>query len=190
MQICTKCYAAKNESEFYKLRPKCKQCSKEETQIWRLKNKERNAQNAMNWAKANPDKVRESNRKVSKKNSAAIVERVRKWTLNNPDKRRATASAWARDNPAKVLAGVVKYRAAKLNATPTWANPICMMLEFYKLAEYYRSKFGGDWDVDHIVPLRGETVCGLHVEFNLQVITSGDNMSKGNRTWPDMWDDC
>lgn len=42
------------------------------------------------------------------------------------------------------------------------------------------------WVVDHIVPIKSQIVCGLHNEFNLQVIPSRDNRAKSNRYWPHM----
>lgn len=65
-----------------------------------------------------------------------------------------------------------KRRVAKLRATAKWAN-----LEAIKAI--YRNCPKG-YHVDHIVPLQGENVCGLHVENNLQYLTRAENIEKGN----------
>lgn len=67
-----------------------------------------------------------------------------------------------------------KRRAAKLNATPKWAD-----LEAIKYIYTVAHKAG--LEVDHIVPLQGKLVCGLHVENNLQLLTRNENTRKGNR---------
>ncbi len=65
-----------------------------------------------------------------------------------------------------------KYKAAKLNATPNWANLIA-------IKEIYRACHTG-YHVDHIVPLQNDLVCGLHCEFNLQHLAASENISKSN----------
>jgi len=65
------------------------------------------------------------------------------------------------------------YRARKISATPKWSN-IKAIRDFYK-------KCPDGYHVDHIVPLRGKNVRGLHVLANLQYLSAYDNTSKGNR---------
>lgn len=66
-----------------------------------------------------------------------------------------------------------KRRAYKLNATISWANEL-------KIKEIYKQCPIG-YQVDHIIPLQGEKVCGLHIEYNLQYLSAKDNQSKNNR---------
>ena len=77
----------------------------------------------------------------------------------------------------------IKRRINKLLATPSWLS-IKQKLEIgelYYLAMELEEETGIKYHVDHIVPLQGNNVCGLHVPWNLQVIPASENLSKGNR---------
>lgn len=71
-----------------------------------------------------------------------------------------------------------KRRAAKLNATPMWADKQAIDFVYYCCS--LLNKKGCDYEVDHIVPLQGNTVCGLHVHNNLQLLRKVDNRKKSN----------
>lgn len=103
----------------------------------------------------------------------------------SPEKEIARKKAWRAANPDKSNAITGRRRATKLNATPVWANKSAIDA-FYETAEGLNMLLGEWHHVDHIVPLKSKIVCGLHVEHNLQVLTMSDNISKGNRHWPDM----
>lgn len=65
------------------------------------------------------------------------------------------------------------------NATPTWANMVEIRDLYHKARE--TSKITGiPHEVDHVVPLQGKNVCGLHVEYNMQVIPASENRTKSN----------
>lgn len=81
--------------------------------------------------------------------------------------------AWQKKNPGKGNARNAKYRATKLRQTPPWSETD-LIREFYvNCPEGYH--------VDHIVPLQGELVSGLHVAYNLQYLPASENLSKSNK---------
>ena len=76
----------------------------------------------------------------------------------------------------------MKRYALKVSACPKWANDAAIDA-IYKRASALR-KEGFDVQVDHVIPLRSEVVCGLHVENNLRIISAFENQSKGNKFDP------
>jgi 5-methylcytosine-specific restriction endonuclease McrA len=146
----------------------CKSCRNIYNKAYYAKNAEKFKAEATKWAEENPDKV------------AARKER---YYAANREKILARQATYAAANLDKVRAKAGKRRARRLQATPVWADK-SKIDEFYFAANFL-GMVTGEWHhVDHIVPLNGKTVCGLHNEFNLQVLTGAENMKKGNRTWP------
>lgn len=82
-------------------------------------------------------------------------------------------------NPAADNARVMLRHASKLQRTPTWAD-LKKIQEVYKVAKQMQRDFGVKMAVDHVIPLRGEAVSGLHVHENLRVLPFVENCKKYN----------
>lgn len=116
-----------------------------------------------------------------------VFENVAKWRKRNPlwyekDRERYCRNAmkWAKGNRAKRQMADAKRRAIRVNATPNWADNDAI-LDIYQEAQRLTEETGIPHHVDHIIPLQGENVCGLHVENNLRVIPASKNLSKSNK---------
>lgn len=72
-----------------------------------------------------------------------------------------------------------RYKASKIKATPAWAN-LGLIKEIY-------DNCPSGCHVDHIIPLQGKYICGLHVENNLQYLPSKDNVAKNNYHESEYW---
>ena len=70
-----------------------------------------------------------------------------------------------------------------MSATPTWLTRenLLQIRGFYAKAVEATKATGVKHHVDHIIPLCGKLVCGLHVPWNLQVLTASENLSKGRK---------
>lgn len=139
---------------------KCTQCHSEKTMASRDKD-------------AHKISSLKSYHKNKSQNLSVRAERRRRYYLQDPQKANAYAKAWAQKNRRRSILIKANRRAALLAATPAWADKNATSL-FYKNCP-------DGFEVDHIVPLQGRSVCGLHVHWNLQYLTKSENCRKGNR---------
>lgn len=117
------------------------------------------------------------------KNMAKYTKTSLDWARKNPEKTAQYQRASNARNPGRRNRLTANYRNAKAKRMPKWLSEddLWMIQEAYHLASLRQEATGFSWHVDHIVPLRGEFVSGLHVPWNLQVIPGQENVRKGNR---------
>jgi hypothetical protein len=132
------------------------------------------------WKKDNSDKQLAYDTKYRVNNPTRRSEIDKKSYQKHIEKRRAKTLRFAKANPAYYSRKARERRGLKKTATPKWADHRAIN-DIYLERDRITMATGIQHHVDHIVPLHGNTVCGLHVEYNLQILTIGDNLSKGNR---------
>lgn len=187
---CKTCDTTKKLSEFPKhkghsdgLGSNCKECCKQKSKAYKKANPDK-AKIAVDkcWNK-NRDKYNEKKKEYSKKYSKEAVARAKKWNEANPEKIIKCRKNWKANNTDKVNANTAKRRAVKLQATPKWLSEddYKTMEQMYKMAQRETIRTGTKFHVDHIIPLKGKNVCGLHCPSNLQVIPAEENCKKSNK---------
>lgn len=117
-------------------------------------------------------------------NKEKRTECTKKWakTLEGKESHKKAAKKYYNKNKGKYAAYTRKRQAAKLQRTPAWLTPVddFFFEEIYALAQLREELTGIKWHVDHIIPLQGKLVSGLHIPSNLQVITATENHIKSN----------
>jgi 5-methylcytosine-specific restriction endonuclease McrA len=148
----------------------CLDCIKED---WALDNERRKGKPKTEAAKAAAKRYYEKNRQ-------AVIARA----AARPTEEKRRLQAEYKDRNVDVVRADTSVRKRRhREATPRWLTPAerLQMRDLYvqarKLTELTRERYV----VDHIVPLRGESVCGLHVPWNLRVITQEENLKKSNK---------
>lgn len=156
----------------------CCACLSEKKVAWMILNPEKVNAQRRNWVQENSEQAKASKAASQARNRESANKRQRRWLSENREQSNAASAAWAAANPGKCNAKAAKCRAAQLQRTPSWADQDAIA-GMYELAQLFR-RIGLDIDVDHIVPLQGQKVSGLHVADNLQLIHSIANKSKSN----------
>lgn len=183
MQTCKKCLVEKpiDDYQFHRVSGKyyqtCRRCRQLQSYAWGKKNQDKKNASDKKWRDANPEKLwwKRNPEEHKIKTAKASTE----WRIRNPEYHHEHYL----NNKTKYVAARAKRRAAQENATPEWLTAIhkAQIQEMYDIALAKEIQTGVKHHVDHIVPIMGKAVSGMHVPWNLQVITAKENLSKGWR---------
>jgi len=153
-----------------KTKGSCLECVKED---WAVDNERRKKKPKTEAAKA-------AGKRYYEKNRQAVIARA---AARPAEEKRRNRADYKDRNVDVVRADTSVRKRRHREATPKWLTPAerLLMRDLYvqarKMTELTRERYV----VDHIVPLRGEAVCGLHVPWNLRVITQEENLKKSNK---------
>lgn len=196
---CGMCSQTKSLEEFYKdirglhgRTARCCLCVNKINRQWNEKNKDRKQELSRVHYRDNREKRTSQIKEWSIKNRESINKRMKhlraimpsdrkekvlvkkkEYRIKSADKIKRYRKKYNKEKPWVSRQGAAKRRSAKIQRTPKWAN-LSAIKEFYKNCPK-------GFVVDHIIPLRGKTVSGLHVEYNLQYLTSEENSRKSNK---------
>lgn len=125
---------------------------------------------------------RANNKEKAKQYRVSKKDDHKQWLKNNSSRTRQYRKTYREKYPDKVNYTNSKRRASKLKATTSWDEELTNLViqEAYHLTKLREKATGFTWHVDHVIPLQGKSVCGLHVWNNLAVIPASENLSKNN----------
>jgi hypothetical protein len=162
----------------------CKECAKQRSRSWHHQNQDKAKKQSKTYRQKNKQKLQEQQKIYTKLHQTTIKLYKQKWWLQNKNKlleKRKEYGSWHRLNNLDKYAAKESFRRAmKMQRIPAWADKKDI-LKFYELARKKTQETNIQYHVDHIIPLQGKNVCGLHVENNLQILSAQDNLIKGNR---------
>ena len=161
---CKLCVSEKRK-KYFKENPEAYKNKQLREKVWKSKNKKRVLELDANYRSNNRDKLNKKSRDYYKNNKESVRKHKQKYEINNPEVR------------AKIK---VKRRLAKANAIPKWSESE-KIKTIYQKAKWLESITGLKYHVDHIIPLQGKNVCGLHVWSNLQILEASLNCSKQDK---------
>jgi len=168
------------QSARYMSNPEHREMANARSKEWYRDNREHKLAVAREWERNNRDRISERRsiryRKDIKESRRKNAER----RLNNVEEYRRKEREYSKRNKDMVASKQAKRRAMKLQRSAKWGNKFLIDLQ-YKMARKMTDLMGEPYHVDHIIPLKGVLVSGLHVHNNLQVIRADENLQKSNR---------
>jgi hypothetical protein len=202
MKTCSLCGVSQPSSEYWKrpgtrdgLRASCKSCHIIQQQNWLSKNRDRKSEADRAFHQSNKLERNKRSQQYFIANRVAQLEcRKAYWDKHIEHlrekkriNRQANIEAIRAKNRQHYAANkqqyVVRARMREKHiarATPSWAN-LDKIAAIYEEAARLTAETGITHHVDHFYPLRSKTMCGLHVETNLQILTAEDNLRKSNK---------
>lgn len=128
------------------------------------------------------DCVNKSVAKYKANNTEKVALKDKRYRQANLSSRRAYGREHYRLNKSSYAYAEAKRRASKQLATPTWLTTKQKedIKQLYWLAQDLYRTVGEKYQVDHIIPLQNDLVCGLHVSWNLQILPEDQNYAKSN----------
>ena len=160
-KCCITCFYARNRAA----RAADLEAARAKDRAWRKANTHRRVGKSTDWFRANPERAREL--KLA-------------WNTANAEKIKVQSRANRQANLDRDAAKTRMKKALKLKATPAWVDLAAVSAVYSESVRLFRET-GVKHEVDHIVPLQGRNVCGLHVHYNLRAIPAIDNRRKHNR---------
>ena len=194
MKKCNKCLNIKPLLEFEISRKTCKSCRSVQKQLNYKSNKVRILNNKKTYRIKNKDLINSNNANYYAINKNKLLlekksyyienkENKKQYYLNNIKHIAIVKSKYSKRNAAYFASIAAKRRSFKLQATPNWlSNDHNLQIKsIYSLTRLLTNLFDLKFEVDHVIPLKGVNCRGLHVPWNLQILTKSKNCSKGNR---------
>jgi hypothetical protein len=158
----------------------CSTCAVAVNKAWKRRNPVRAAACHAAWKRRNPDKVAEYRATGEKRNPGRVAAYDKAWRERNPERAAECNASWRKRNPAKMAEYGVARHCARLRRTPSWADREAIIAVFVE-ARRLAAETGIPHAVDHVIPLQGKLVSGLHVHTNLRAIPAADNRRKHNK---------
>lgn len=172
----------KRRQQARELRQKDPEKHREYSRRHYAKNPEARIASSRSWRVRNKAYAAAADKARREANIERYLERERAYDRANRESRKLKNKRWQQANPHKVAAHAAKRRAVISERTPKWltAQDFDVIDWYYASAKMTEAETGIPHQVDHIIPLQGKLVSGLHVPNNLQVIPASENLKKSN----------
>lgn len=166
-RVCTKCDIDENIDQFHKrkfnksgITSWCKDCMQKYARERYLRLK---------------SKILKASKKYDQNYADRRIIYMQKYRKINDEKIKRYSKKYFKEHRRESLAHVIKRRAALLQRIPKWLTPE----QLQQIIGFYTNCPKG-MEVDHIYPLQGKYVSGLHHPDNLQYLTKTQNRKKHN----------